>query len=91
MTNEEYKAAMDLLVNAFRTSNLLLSCLPPGVLEALRKTVEAADSMAFLMVVPLDFDAANQRLEEQRKVLAWAEETLSLFNSLKGQHEAEDD
>ena len=86
MTDQEYKEAMDSVVSALRTANLMLSYLSPDALETLRKTVEAADGMAFMMVAPLNFHAANRRLEEQKKVLTWAEETLSLFNSLKGEH-----
>ena len=81
-TDREYEEEMGTVVSAFHTANLILKALPQDSIEQLRRTVDSADNMAFVMVVPLDFGATTKRLDEQRKVLNWASETVELFNSL---------
>ena len=81
-TTRKYEEEMDTVITALRTANLMLKALPHDSIEQLRRTVDSADNMAFVMVAPLDFGATTKRLDEQRKVLDWASKTVELFDSL---------
>ena len=82
MITRKYEEEMDTVVTTLRTANLMLKSLPHDSIQQLRRTVDSADSIAFLISVPLEFGAATKRLDEQRKVLDWAGQTMELFNSL---------
>ena len=78
-----YEEEMDMVIDALRMAELMLIALPDNSLDELEKTVRAADSMAFIMVAPLELDATTKRLKDQKQVLKWARNTISVYKSME--------
>ena len=79
----KFEEEMDAVVDALQMAELMLQALPDDSIYELEKTVRAADNMAFMMVTPVEFVAAINRLDDQKKVLEWARNTILVYKSIK--------
>ena len=79
-----HETQMDSVVEAFRIAVALLP--DEETLAALELTVTTADSLAFMLAPPLEFTAANARLEDQKKLIGWARATYVLLLNLAARH-----
>ena len=81
----KFEEEMDVVVKALQTAELMLSILPNNSLDELERTVQSADNTAFIMVAPLELSATTKRLEDQKKVLEWARDTILVYKSIVGE------
>lgn len=79
MTNEEYIANMDLLKEAFRTANMMIQTMSQEYVDHMSQTLDHAESMGFLLVAPIGFAQAMKNVDQQRKLLQWANQTRALY------------
>ena len=79
----KYEDEMDIVVGALLMAKMMLEGLPDDSLDELEKAVQDADSMAFIMVAPTEFNATTKRLEDQKEVLRWARGTVSICKSME--------
>ena len=66
----EYKRLMDELAAGVLEAQVLTEDISAEEIRRLKATISRAESMAFLMVPPLEHGAALDRLDGQRKVIA---------------------
>ena len=78
----KFEEEMDVVVRALQAAEMMLRTLPDDSIYELEKTVRAADNMAFMMVAPVEFVTAMKRLDEQKKLLEWARNTILVYKSM---------
>ena len=79
----KFEEEMDVVVGALQMAELTLAALPDDSIYELEKTVEAADNTAFMVVTSAEFVAAMKRLDDQKKLLEWARNTILVYKSIK--------
>ena len=83
MTNSEYEAKMHTIMTALRVFYELASVVTDDEMAHIEQTIERADSVGFLFVVPMDFPAAMERVRQQREILKFVREGRALVRKLR--------
>lgn len=78
----EFTGDMAHLINALRVSLTLLTMVDNKRLEYLDKTISKADTLAFILVRPVDFPQANDNLAMQRRLLEWVRDTRQCLRDI---------
>ena len=69
----KYEDEMDIVVGALLTAKMMLETLPDDSLDELERAVQAV----------MKFNAATQRLKDQKELLRWARDTVSICKSME--------
>ena len=83
----KYEDEMDTVCGALQAAEMMLRLLPDDSLDELEKAVQTADTMAFMMAAPMEFNITIKRLDDQKKLLEWARNTISIYKSLEKSYE----
>ena len=70
MNVDDYKLNMDLVVAALRAASTIALALTDEDLDELERTLQKADALGFVLVVPIDFPQAMDNIRYQREALA---------------------
>ena len=66
----DYKHNMDLLAEGVRVARAITDSVSDDEIERLKATIARSETMAFLLVEPMEHGAAIDRLDAQRTVIA---------------------
>ena len=79
----DYDVKMDLLVNSFRSTVVILEFFSEGELSKILDTINRAEGVSPFMVEPYRFGKVTDNLSYQREIVYWAQKTLSLYQKMK--------
>ena len=66
----DYKRSMDLLAEGVRVARAITDSVSDDEIARLKATIARSETMAFLLVKPMEHGAAIDRLDAQRAVIA---------------------
>ena len=83
MTDAQYKSHMSDVINALSTALLLTQHITDDEVEHMADTIRHAESLSFVMVLPLEFGQKNDNLQAQQQALKWLTDSRKVMAGMR--------
>ena len=88
MTDDEYKAKMDSIVQSLAMVGMMTTDITDADLDTMRETLSLVDSVGFMFATTFTFDEQRKRVDDQKAALAAFRTVRGFLKDMEGSHDA---